>query len=170
MTTTSTISLVLTLGVAVGCGMHDSDMMGDASELSSHMSALDQTVTQHDQAIGDAGDLATIRSIEGQHQQAGMGHTDQMMSGMSGMMQHCRREDSGARPDMSSMMGTMSLTRDEMVQHHAAMTAAADVDAARAEEARHLARMRELMAHMHTGARATEADASAFRCGMMGHG
>jgi hypothetical protein len=166
----SVVLLAVSLG---GCGEdHMSANMGaELDKADQHMTALQAETDQHDRAVAAGTDLATVLAEEGRHQPMSMGHTGDMMSMMGNMMQMCRHTASNAAPDMQAMSDMMQSMRDECARHQVAISGAADMAAARSEEAQHLASMREMMGRMRGMMSAMRGQVGSFHCQAgMGHG
>jgi hypothetical protein len=151
---------------AAGCSDEEPDMTGWAGGVAAHVDAIRADEADHRAAMDSAMTLDAMRGIEAGHRDDFAGHVDAMSSMMEDMGTMCSHMHSGAMPDLEEMRAMMDEALAESRAHAAAMVAAADTMAARAEEARHHDAMATMLDRMDSGADSMMASAGTYRCRM----
>ena len=167
-TPTTFLSMGLAAALAAaGCGGEGAMMRDYAAGLGEHITALETEAGAHNVQVLGVPDLTRLPGIEGGHRSGMQDHMGQMQHMMTDMTL-CLRGwgDRADARDFSADMGSM---QREWEDHLAAMRAATDLPAARAEEARHQARMPGLFEPMRRHRMSMMDGAGSLACGMHGH-
>ncbi len=160
-----TVFVALMLGAAAaGCGDdhgESEDMTALVQAFNAELSELGTLVDSHKGSVDTAMDLNAVKADEAAYVADARGHHDEMHHSLD-EMSTCSHEGHGPHTgDLSTVLDTM---HDELEAHDAAIAAAADLDAAKAEEARHHGVIDELLTDL--GAHLNEAalEAGQFSC------
>ncbi len=121
-------------------------MMGGSSEdLSEHMNALAASMDEHRTEMGSLADLEAVSSSEALHAARMEALLDELGADLG---RACSCMSGGASAEGAEMADALDAIRAEHEAHRSAMDAAADLDGARAEEARHEADAGEMLDSM----------------------
>jgi hypothetical protein len=127
------------------CGA-DETLSRDLQELQDHVAALDRSVDEHAIAIAAASSMSGVQTEEDMHDAAIQPHMDGMHHEL-GDMEMCKSE-SDASPPVGRLGDLVDNVMHECDAHRDAMRNAADLDAARTEEARHQTAMDDMTSMM----------------------
>lgn len=156
----------------IGCTMHpDSDAAMDLQTgvLVAHTNDMDRLADAHASAISAARTLEDVRNEEAAYQASMKLHLDDSEHERADMMSYCHHRSTGLGPGTAEIQQALDAIRNESEQHAQMTRQAATLDAARAEEGRHRASMREMTGKMAEVLREMRASSGWYRCSMHLH-
>jgi hypothetical protein len=157
------MAALVSLLASCGDGIEaDADMNRDLDRVFEHASALEGELDRHAGAIETASSVADVQAAEASHEEAMNQHVSDMDHVLGDMTMYCRHRDSEERGRTHDMQSAMSAMRGELDRHRT--STAADLEAARSEEQKHLGESRALIKRVRDDGNAMRHEAGFYRC------